>query len=404
MFVGKKRPTAGTTKLGEILVEAGVINHEAVNQSLSISKKSKLPIGRVLSMYGFANDRVIETAVEAQLGLREGRFNRQQASELVRVAHTSHVTIDQAQSLVGLRTADSSNFGEVGKMLLASSIVDTVTLQQAQIELKHTTKCLGQWLIEREHLSTELLINTFHLTLLCRDEALPKLDAVSTLQKIHAEKITLGQAAQALSLGHLPEQKDIHLAAFLILADMVPQRQVIEALETCIERKAFVGDILIEQMILTPHSLDAAIHLQEMFEHDLLTLEQGCEVFGFINDLDMPLDALLVEFEKMSIIAKFLYSCNFVTVEQCEELNLSRDDSDIMIGISLLRSGLIEDKVVRCASQIMALIQDEEINEKEAIGVFNYCVQMSVEPEEAMQKLDLKDIRKSSSEESVDEP
>jgi hypothetical protein len=33
MFVGKKRPTAGTTKLGEILVEAGVINHEAVNQS-----------------------------------------------------------------------------------------------------------------------------------------------------------------------------------------------------------------------------------------------------------------------------------------------------------------------------------------------------------------------------------
>jgi hypothetical protein len=394
MFVGKKRPTAATTRLGEILVEAGVIDHELVNQSLSIAKNSKLPIGRVLSMYGFANDRVIESAVEAQRGLRDGRFNRQQASQLVRVAYTSHVTIDQAQSLIGLSMADSSSFGEVGKMLLAAGIVDTVILQQAEIELKHTNNCLGQWLIDKQHVTPQLLINAFHLTLLCRDEALPKLDAVSTLQKIHAEKITLGEAASALSLGQLPEQKDIHLSAFLIIGHLVPQKQVIEALETCIERKTFVGHILVEQMILNPITLDAAVHLQEMFEHELITLEEGCEIFSFVKDLNMPLDELLVEFEKMTGVAKFIFSCGFVSQSDCEAHSLSQDESDIMMGIHLLRSGLIEDKVVRCAAQIVSNIEREVLTEQEAIGVFNYCIQMAVEPEEAIQKLDLQSVCK----------
>lgn len=404
MFVGKKRPTAATTRLGEILVEAGVIDQQLVNQSLSIAKNSKLPIGRVLSMYGFANDRVIESAVEAQRGLRDGRFNRQQASQLVRVAYTSHVTIDQAQSLVGLRMADSSSFGEVGKMLLAAGVVDSPILQQAEIELKHTNDCLGQWLIEKQHISPQLLINTFHLTLLCRDEALPKLDAVSTLQKIHAEKITLGEAANALSLGQLPEQRDIHLAAFLIIGHLVPQKQVIEALETCIERKTFVGHILVEQMILTEITLDAAVHLQEMFEHELITLEEGCEIFGFVKDLNMHLDELLVEFEKMTGVAKLIFSSGYISDADCEAHSLSQDESDIMMGIHLLRSGLIEDKVVRYAAQILSFIQDEQLTEKEAIGVFNYCVQTSVAPEEAIEKLDLHLVRKSSaSSQSEDE-
>jgi hypothetical protein len=397
MFVGKKRPTAATTRLGEILVEAGVIDNELVNQSLSIAKNSKLPIGRVLSMYGFANERVIESAVEAQRGLRDGRFNRQQATQLVRVAYTSHVTIDQAQSLVGLRMADSSSFGEVGKMLLAAGIVDTVILQQAEIELKHTNGCLGQWLIEKQHVTPQLLINTFHLTLLCRDEAIPKLDAVSTLQKINAEKITLGEAATALSLGQLPEQKDIHLAAFLIIGHLVPQKQMIEALESCIERKTFVGLILVEQMILTPVTLDAAVHLQEMFEHELITLIEGCEIFSFVKDLNMSLDELLVEFEKMTNVAKFIFACGFVSDADCEAHSLSQDESDIMMGIHLLRSGLIEDKVVRYAAHILSFVYDEELTENEAIGVFNYCIQMSVDPDEAIQKLDLHLVRKSSS-------
>jgi hypothetical protein len=404
MFVGKKRPTAATTRLGEILVEAGVIDNELVNQSLSIAKNSKLPIGRVLSMYGFANERVIESAVEAQRGLRDGRFNRQQATQLVRVAYTSHVTIDQAQSLVGLRMADSSSFGEVGKMLLAANIVDTVILQQAEIELKHTNSCLGQWLIEKQHITPQLLINTFHLTLLCRDEALPKLDAVSTLQKIHAEKITLGEAATALSLGQLPEQKDIHLSAFLIIGHLVPQKQMIEALESCIERKTFVGHILVEQMILTPITLDAAVHLQEMFEHELITLEEGCEIFSFVKDLNMHLDELLVEFEKMTSVAKFIFACGYVSDADCEAHSLSQDESDIMMGIHLLRSGLIEDKVVRCAAHILSFVNNEELTENEAIGVFNYCIQMSVDPEEAIQKLDLHLVRKAPSAEQTQEP
>ena len=393
MFVGNKNRATGTTKLGEILVEAGVIKNDLIIQSLAIAKNSKLPIGRVLTMYGFTNEKVIESALAAQKGLRDGRFNRQQASQLVRVAYTSHVDAEQAQSIIGLTQAEAAKFGELGRILLASSVLDEATLTQAKSEIELTNKTIGQLLLEQEKLPTHILINALHLALLCRDGALPRVDAVSILKRINSDNVTLPEACDALSLGRLPEQKDIHLAAFLIMAQFVDQRLVLQTLEDSLDRGAFFGDILVEQQALTTLSLDAAIHLQEMVEHEILELEQACDIFSFVADLNAPLDGLLVEFEKMSEIAKFIIASKIIPEKDLEKFALSAGSHDILLGITLLRSGLVTETQVGYASHLQDLVEPSNLTPQEAVGLFHYCVRFSVEPEEAVKKFGLKEIQ-----------
>lgn len=394
MFVGKKNPTKNTTRLGEILVEAGVIKDDLVMQSLAIAKNSKLPIGRVLSMYGFANEKVIESAVEAQRGLRDGRFNRQQASHLVRVAFTNELNIDQAQSLVGLQHADSSNLCEVGKMLLAAEILDKGVLKQAQAETSRVDQTVGQWLLENEKITSQLLVNVLHLALLCRSEALPKIDAISALQKMHRENISLPEAAAALSLGTLPEQQEIQLVAFMIIAQMVDQDAVMRALEKSLEQKMFFGDVLVVGEVLTLNTLTAAIHLHEMAEHELISVEEACEIFAFVADLNTPLDTLLAEFERMSDIAKFIIKTGYISEDDCATHGLSADSSDIMLGVKILREELADEKIIGHAAYLLDMIRPSDLTEREAIGIFHYCVRFNVTAVEAVEKFDIQNREK----------
>ncbi|HEY9760793.1 MAG TPA: hypothetical protein V6C97_36910 [Oculatellaceae cyanobacterium] len=409
MFLGNKsrlnRQTGtGTTRLGEILVEAGVIKNELITQSLAIAKNSKLPIGRVLTMYGFTSEKVIESALAAQQGLREGRFNRQQASQLVRVAYTSQVSFEQAQSIVGLTQADAGGHGELGRMLLASGILTEETLNEGKTAIEQTDKTLGQLLLEQEKIPIHVLINALHLSLLCRDQALPQLDAVSILDKVHRENMSIPEAVELLQLGNLPEQKDIHLAAFLILAQFVDQRIVLQTLEQSLDRKVFFGDILVERKALTPESLDAAIHLQEMVEHQILELDQACDIFSFVAELNAPLDGLLVEFEKMSEIAKFIIAAKVIPESDCEKFNLREDNNDILMGISLLRSGLVSEAQVGYASNLVDQMKSDNLNRDDALGIYLYCLKNKIEPESAVKQFqngELKELPKPSNDNAI---
>ena len=82
MFVGTKRSATGQgLRLGEILVDAGVVKSELVNQSLAIAKNTKMPIGRVLISHGHLSDLIIKNAVEAQQGVRDGRYTKEYATK-----------------------------------------------------------------------------------------------------------------------------------------------------------------------------------------------------------------------------------------------------------------------------------------------------------------------------------
>jgi hypothetical protein len=388
MFVGSKR-TSGTARLGEILVEAGVIEKELINESLPIAKRSNLPLGRVLSMCGFMHEKVIESAVRAQKGLREGRLNRTQASHIVLQAFHSRMPITPIRHIVNFEQSNDRNYSELPKLLLHAGILEKEVLDQAIVSAKQEKRTLGVWLVENEMITGELLVNALHVALLYRHLHLSKDQAVSIIQVVSESGMGLLEAAFSLGLGTLPEEKEIDFAAFLIVSGLADQYTVVCALEKAIDTCKTLGHTLVEIDAISATTFDAAVGLSEMFDLGILSQEEVCEIASMVLESGMTLEQVLVEVERMQEIGRFILAAGLITPEIRQEHDFCEEVPDVLMGHRLVNSNLVNDTAVFYAAHLIQLIKNRAITDRQAIGILHYCLRYRMNPNEAIKKFGL---------------
>ena len=80
-------------RIGELLIRAGFITKEDLNEALEIAKHSGQLIGRVLTISGFLTEQRLKATLRAQEHLRSG-----------------HITIDTALRALAVADKDNSPF------------------------------------------------------------------------------------------------------------------------------------------------------------------------------------------------------------------------------------------------------------------------------------------------------
>lgn len=392
MFVGMKRTPTGSLRLGEILVEAGVVKTELVNQSLAIAKNTKMPIGRVLISHGHLSDLVIKNAVEAQQAIKDGRFTREYATKLIKTAYGHNISIQEADALIAWEKAFKTSFSELGKFFMAAGIISEDFLWTAHTESKQAGAPIGAWLAESETISPKFMADALKIMVLSRENRLSKPEAILLLQKIYNEHLSLEAGAKALGLFGILEEKRLRLAELLVESNIINSATALEAIELSIEKHRMLGEILVEEGLITGNVLDAALHLQEMVNLNILACSLAAELLATVQKLGAPLDDVLCELERMNKVAKFVLSAGLVPERDRIRLFENGNCPDLKVGQVLLDSGLVPDKIIGFASHFQRLIQQEFIDHDEAIGVMHYCLRYHLEPAQAMQKLGFKQV------------
>jgi hypothetical protein len=387
MFVGMKRSSQGGLRLGEILVEAGVVRSDIVNQSLAIAKTTKMPLGRVLISHAQLSDLLIRNAIEMQQAVREGRFTKEHATKLIRAAHCNNITVEQADAQIAWERAFKTSFSELGKLFLAAGVVPEENLWSAQQESKEEGAPIGIWLAEKQTIAPELMSDALKIIVLCREARLTHTEGILLLQKIHTENLSLEDAAVALGLTRILEEKRLRLAELMVDANLLNEATALEAVELSMEKKKFLGEILVEEGFINANLLDAALNLQEMVNVGILVRAHAAELLGIVQQLNVPLDDVLFELERINKMARFILNAGLVSEKDKNRLFEQDQCLEINIGKVLLNSGLVPDKYIGYASFFEKLIQHEVVTEEEAIGVLHYSLRYRLEPEQAMRKL-----------------
>jgi hypothetical protein len=88
-------------RIGELLVQAGMLSPDDLDDALEIAQDSRQLIGRVLIMSGFITDHQLQVALKAQEHMRNGQLGLDDAIESLRLADASNITFDQALSQLG---------------------------------------------------------------------------------------------------------------------------------------------------------------------------------------------------------------------------------------------------------------------------------------------------------------
>ncbi len=87
---------AQTMLIGELLIKAGMLSKDDLDDALEIAHDSGQLIGRVLIMSGFITDHQLQVTLKAQEYLRNNKVGLDAALRAVRMAVKSEITFDQA--------------------------------------------------------------------------------------------------------------------------------------------------------------------------------------------------------------------------------------------------------------------------------------------------------------------
>ena len=143
-------------RLGDLLIEAGLIHSADLVEALQVSKRLRTPLGRVLIAADCITQDVLDSGLQAQVLVRKG-LNLRSAAKALSLAAAKRIPLRQARQEVEHRERLESPIKRLGEILLGAGIADRDQLDQAFMESTATERSFGDTLVNRGVLPPSLL-------------------------------------------------------------------------------------------------------------------------------------------------------------------------------------------------------------------------------------------------------
>ncbi|HEY9718880.1 MAG TPA: hypothetical protein V6C69_15515, partial [Trichormus sp.] len=115
--------TAHPTHTGQLLISAGLISHDKLDEALNLAKKLHMQIGRVLIMCGSIEQRNLESALTAQALVRDEAINLEIAVSFLQEASMSKVPLEQVLERSGWKPSGPTVVSDLGELLVSATLL-----------------------------------------------------------------------------------------------------------------------------------------------------------------------------------------------------------------------------------------------------------------------------------------
>lgn len=265
---------AQTNRLGELLVEAGILSIKLRDDSVGLSQLMCLPLGRILVVQGLVSQTMVDAALSAQQLIRDGRIERSEAIKALSSAYRQKRTLEESLSEQGcLRPLPQPRL-RLGELLVLSGLVKEKDLYRC-LEIGNMTKQpIGQVLVKLLVISeTELEAALRLQKMVNRGDFTPTLAAIA-LQTIHNTHGSFSDIVVQLNKKAAPQKQDITTIELLKLAGLVTQSDIVKAFKNKEELEP-IEQALIRIRVIKDSTLQTVGRCKKMIDDGLLRPEQA---------------------------------------------------------------------------------------------------------------------------------
>ncbi len=283
-----------TNKLGELLLESGLVDKTQLDAALAHGQTSGLPLGRVLVVTGAVSEQLLSSALNAQILIRDKRVTREQAISSLRAAKERQVPIEQtlAETGVAMLSAESVRLGE---LLVMAKLLDEQKLMQA-VELGLINEQpIGQVLVQNGMVSDVVLQSALAIQQMVSSGKLRKSNCGAVLELCHKDGIPLEQAVEKIqppAPAAPPPQtnSNIPLYQFLQLAGVIGAKDIEDALKVGSRDSQLMGQMLLLTGAISENLLIVALKCSELLKLGILKTEQAVIALGICAKSQVPLE------------------------------------------------------------------------------------------------------------------
>ncbi len=161
---------------GELLIGAGIVPPEKVEEGLHLAQEQALPIGRALVSLHYLTDQDLQAVLHAQLLLKDGVLPGYLAVRALRIASQRQIPLEAALQEIGLEPGDSASREAIELLRAADELVDAekelspehpdvaaLCIKVADLYLDHSRYDEAEVLYKRGHSILEKQLGRDHL-------------------------------------------------------------------------------------------------------------------------------------------------------------------------------------------------------------------------------------------------
>lgn len=257
-------------RLGQLLVAAGYLNDETVEDALISSQEAGLQLGKLFTLRNYLCKYSLSAVLEAQKLIRSDLVTWEQATTGLKVLRLGF-------QRAAIESSAETSALPLGQLFSHAGVVTDKHIEDALEVSKINRQPLGQVLLIFALLSDRLLESALELQKLIRTGRLRRSSAVRALNLIYANGITLQEAlVQVHEISG--ENSGLTVSTFLQMTGLFEGH--LREIER-IGKGAFQSRQQLPQLsaFVDEASLRAAVRCTFLVRHSILTLEQALLAF-----------------------------------------------------------------------------------------------------------------------------
>lgn len=380
-------------RLGQVLIDIGMISNQDLTQALNLAREVGLPVGRVLIMSSFVTEENLQAAVQLQSLLKDNLIDQASARQVASILLRTKLSLDQALEQIGWSRPGEVSTNKLGELLIEAGYVTSEQLQDALIKSRSSGVPFGRLLVLNLVLSEALLSSALNAQILIRDGKVTKVQAIQGLRAAKERQVAVELPLIERGYYRLPARHTIRLGELLVLAGLMTESDLMYAVEVGLLNKKPIGQVLVELQYITKEVLDAALNYQRSVSSGEITPLWAASRLTEIDhygtsgstrktvEADAPLPPVSVS------LSQFLTLVGVVSDDDIKRAVEVSVENPQILGRMLLVAGCIDEATLKSALRCYSLVRERILGTEQAFIAFNYSQQSGISVDDALQEL-----------------
>lgn len=413
--------TKRAVKLGALLVGLEFISQQELVAIMDMASQVSMPLGRALVLSGKITDAELAIALQLHNLMRTSDVSMETAKKTFSLVCYQGMPLLDALHKTGWTKSLNlpKENSQLGTLLLEANMISEDQLREAQETSHKLGLPLGRILTLMGIVSHPEIVRVVDLQSMIRmgrlshEEAIEylkdDLEALTPKAETPGLKSAGSQAPVPVTKGsnaafiaaEQPNSRNIRLGELLILAGILTESDMMNAVELSLTRSEPLGAILIQLGLITTDQLRLALTLQESISTgsmdvqsatDTLLMETGNSLVPKLSDIeDSPgliRSRLIEQSDAPKLrIGELLKLCGFVLEEEIQSsIALARDYPSVL-GRMLVVNGYIDESTLLAALRCQFMVRNKLITVEQAVQAMQYAKQSKLSFDDALDEL-----------------
>ncbi len=274
-----QRTDASTNKLGELLLDAHLIDREQFGKAMQRSLATGLPLGRILVLNGAISENILTEALEIQVRIRDGMLERTEAVVALRASigdfeseELQRQTMPFKAALVEPPRRKGVRLGEL--MVMAGLMSETDVMSALEIGLIQE-QLIGQVFIAQGFINEERLDQALELQKKVEQGVLQPLEAGQALARISAQGVSVEESIESFVKPQEEAYEPLTFDKLLVLARVVSSEDIESAIEQVLQSPQLLSNVLILTNFIDEHMSSAILQCYSMLSNNFLSQDDA---------------------------------------------------------------------------------------------------------------------------------